>query len=156
LARYLVIYPMKITFHNEFGQVWTDDVSPYIFTLITQVPPSSALAIHYFKAHLDLIQSLRKKFKEAYLISDFSQATNETRDLVCHYYIEFLPKLIKAKISYIAFICPNDTLEQLPKEKQELLEKAPLGVFPTFVDALADINRKRSQNLAKAYKKAIG
>lgn len=140
---------MKIVFHDQFGQVWTDDVSPYVFTLITQIPPSSAHAIKFFQAQLDLAQALQKKFKESYLISDFSETTEETRELLCHYYMEFIPKLVKSKISYISFVCPHSSFESLPKEKQEMLSQAPLGVYPTFVEALAAVNLKRSLELAQ-------
>jgi len=145
---------MKIVFHEQFAQVWTDDVSPYVFTLITQIPPSSVLAVRFFQAQLDLAQSLQKKFKEAYLISDFSETTDETRELLCYYYMEFIPKLVKNKISYISFVCPHSSFESLPKEKKEMLSKAPLGVFPTFVEALAAVNLKRSMELAQRFEGA--
>ncbi len=145
---------MKIVFHEHFGQVWTDDVSPYVFTLITQIPPSSVLAVKFFQSQIDLAHSLEKKFKEAYLISDFSETTEDTRELLCHYYMEFIPKLIKNKISYIAFVCPHSTFETLPREKKEKLNEAPLGVFPTFVEALAAVNLKRALELSQRYEAA--
>jgi hypothetical protein len=146
---------MKIVFHEHFGRVWTDDVTPCVFTLITKIPPSSSLAVHFFKAQLDLALSLQKKFKEAYLISDFSETSEETRELLCHYYMEFIPKMVKNKISYIAFVCPHSTFESLPKEKKEILGQAPLGVFPTFAEALAAVNLKRSLELSQRYENAF-
>jgi len=145
---------MKIVFHEQFAQVWTDDVTPYVFTLITKIPPSSALAVTFFQSQLDLAQSIHKKFKEAYLISDFSETTEETRELLCHYYMEFIPKLVKNKISYISFVCPHSSFELLPKEKKKMLSQAPLGVFPTFVEALAAVNLKRSMELAQRFEEA--
>ena len=76
---------MKIVFHEQFAQVWTNHVTPYVFTLITKIPTSSALAVTFFQSQLDLAQSIHKKFKEVYLISDFSETTEETREQLCHY-----------------------------------------------------------------------
>jgi hypothetical protein len=145
---------MKIVFHENFGQVWTDDVSPYVFTLITQIPPSSPYAVKFFQSQIDLAQSLQKKFKESYLISDFSETTEETRELLCHYYMEFIPKLMKNKISYIAFVCPHSTFESLSKEKKEMFEQAPLGIFPTFAEALAAVNLTHSLELVQRMEEA--
>lgn len=142
---------MKVVFNEEFGRVWTDDVSPYVFTLVDKVPPSSSHVIRFFKAQIELAQVLQKKFKEAYLVSDFSQTSPETRELLCHYYIEFIPQLVKNKISYLAFICPDTSFESLPKEKQEKLSRVPVGIFPDFTEALAMVNLKRSMELAQRY-----
>ncbi|PZR30512.1 MAG: hypothetical protein DI538_22505 [Azospira oryzae] len=142
---------MKVVFNEAFGRVWTDDVSPYVFTLIDQIPPSSAHVIRFFKAQTELAHVLQKKFKEAYLISDFSQAPEETKELLCHYYCELMPQLMKAKIAYLAFICPDTSFESLPKEKREKLSLAPVGIFPDFTEALAMVNLKRSLELAQRF-----
>jgi len=140
---------MKIVFNEDFGRVWTDNLTPCVFTLIERVPSSSAHAVRFFKAQIDLTQSLQKKFKEAYLISDFSETTTETRELMCHYYMEFLPQLVKNKISYVAFVCPQNAFDTISKEKQEKLSHYPLGVFPDFTEALAMVNLKRSMVLSQ-------
>ena len=135
--------------------MWTDNLTPYVFTLITKIPSSSVEVVHFFKAQVDLAQALQKKFKEAYLISDFSQTTQETRDVLCNYYMEFLPQLIKLKISYVSFVCPHSAFDSLPKEKHEKLSQAPLGIYPTFVEALAAVNLKRALELAQRFEKSI-
>lgn len=140
---------MNVVFQEEFGQVWTDDLTPYVFTLITQVPPTPKEAGRFFEAQVELSRKLCKKYKEAYLVSDFSKTTDAIRGQLCNYYMEYIPRLIKTKVSYIAFICPQNVFDSLPEEKKAKLSAAPLGIFETFVDALHAVNQRRSGLLVR-------
>jgi hypothetical protein len=146
-----LICPMKIAFEAAFGKVWTDNVSPTVFSLISKLPENPAQAILFFETQLDLIKAINKQFRESYLISDFSKTTETTRENLCHHYMEYIPRMVKAKITYISFICPHSSFESLPVSKKEKLSSAPLGIFPTFVEALAAVNLRRSMELSQRF-----
>lgn len=145
---------MKIAFEANFGKVWIDNLTPYVFTLITTVPTPSQAAV-FFDTKLELLKSMNKQFKESYLVSDFSKTTENARKELCNYYMEYIPRFVKAKVSYIAFVCPHNTVELLTPEKKEKLSQAPLGMYPTFVEALASVNLKRSLELSQRYERSI-
>jgi hypothetical protein len=137
---------MNVTFEDSFGKVWSDHHTPNVFTLLTNVPPPHS--VHRFaEAHATLTKSLYKKFGEAYLISDFSRVSEEKSEQLCLFYLDLIPQLMKSKISYMAFICPQKSMESLPKEKLMKLGSAPVGIYPSFTEALASINLKRSLHL---------
>jgi superfamily II DNA/RNA helicase len=135
--------------------VWTDNLSPNIFTLITQLPANEAQTLLFFETQMELVKTIKKQFKEAYLISDFSKTTEEMRAKLCNYYMEYVPKLVKAKVSYIAFVCPHQAFEQLPADKKAKLSEAPLGIYPTFVEALSAVNLKRSLELSQRFENSL-
>ncbi|MFZ5972738.1 MAG: hypothetical protein ACOYXA_14210 [Bacteroidota bacterium] len=146
---------MKIAFEADFGKVWTDNLSPNVFTLISKKPASEAQAILFFETQIELAKSIRKQFKEAYLVSDFSQTNDEVRHVLCNYYMEYIPRLVKAKISYMAFVCPLTAFESLPEEKKKKLSEAPLGIYPDFVEAMAAVNLKRSVELSQRFENIL-
>jgi hypothetical protein len=142
---------MKIAFEADFGKIWTDNHTPCVFTIITKMPASSAQAEVFFETQVDLTKMINKHFKEAYLISDFSESSEVTRQQLCSYYMEYIPKLIKAKVNYLSFVCPHGAFEKLAPEKKAKLLQAPLGIYPTFTEALAAVNLKRSVQMSQKF-----
>jgi hypothetical protein len=142
---------MKIAFEATFGKVWTDNFSPSVFTLVSKEPENPGQASIFFDTQVELIKLMNKQFRQSYLISDFSKTTEATRAALCNYYMDYIPRLVKVKVSYIAFICPMSSFDALPADKKEKLSAAPLGIHPTFVDALATVNLKRSLDLSQRF-----
>lgn len=142
---------MKIAFEADFGKIWTDNLSPCVFALITKMPASSAQAEIFFETQVELTKTMTKHYKEAYLISDFSESSESTRQQLCSYYMEYIPKLVKARANYLSFVCPHGSFEKLAPEKKQKLSQAPLGIYPTFTEALAAINLKRSVQMSQKF-----
>ena len=141
---------MNVAFEAEFAKVWTDNHTPCLFTLITNIPThhhTSAFA----EAHSSLTKQLYKQFGEAYLIADFSRVSEEKSEQLCLFYLELIPKLVKNKISYAAFICPDKSMESLPPDKRSKLGTAPVGIYSSFTEALASVNLKRSLHFNRKF-----
>lgn len=134
---------MNVTFEDSFGKVWTDNHTPSVIVLLTNIPPPHLIK-KFAEAHASLTRTLYKKFGEAYLISDFSRVAPEKSEQLCYFYLDLIPQLMSSKISYMAFICPHRSMETMPKEKLTKIENAPVGIYPSFTEALASVNLKRS------------
>ena len=141
---------MNVAFEKEFAKVWTDNHTPCLFTLITNIP-SLQQTNAFAEAHSALTKQLYKQFGEAYLIADFSRVSEEKSEQLCLFYLDLIPKLVRNKISYAAFICPHKSMESLPDEKREKLGSSPVGIYSSFTDALASVNLKRSLHFNRKF-----
>ena len=141
---------MRVVFEADFGRMWSDNHTPTVYTLITNVPAAQSVA-SFADAHTELAKALYKKYGEAYLLSDFSKVSEEKSEELCLFYLELIPRLLKNKISYISFVCPHKSMESIPADKRAKLGNAPVGIYKNFTEALASINLKRSLHLNRKF-----
>ena len=141
---------MKIVFESDFGRVWSDNHTPCMYILITGVPPANMIA-KFSEAQVDLSKQLYKQFGEAYVLSDFSRVSEQKSEQLCLYYLEMIPKLIKNRISYVAFVCAHKSMDSIPSDKRDKIKHFPIGLYASFTEALASINVKRSLHLNRKF-----
>ena len=139
---------MAIVFDRDFGRVWSDGATPYIFSSIVFVPQPEELN-ELVEKQLGLIRELKRKYGEVYSILDLRLCPQLPAPIIQHYIDHIVPLQFKAGLKHKALVATHE------KKSFEVLAHAfisianlPLSIHYTFENALDKLNQKHA--LAKA------
>lgn len=135
---------MAIVFDRDFGRVWSDGATPYIFSSVVQVPRQEELN-ELVEKQLVLIKELKRKYGEVYSILDLRLCPLLPSPIIQHYVDHIVPMQFKAGLKHKAFVVPQE------KKSFEVLAHAfvslvnlPISIHDTFENALDKLNQKHA------------
>jgi hypothetical protein len=143
---------MAILFDRDFGRVWSDGATPYIFSSVVRVPEKECL-YELVEKQLELIREMQRKFGSVYSIIDLHLCPPASQQLVNEYVMEIIPRQFKAGLKFKAIVKPGDK----NSEKQLAMALARIGPLPirvhaTFEEALQFINEMHTKKTGAAAK----
>ena len=146
---------MAILFDRDFGRVWSDGATPYIFSSIVRVPQLHELDELAAK-QIQMIRELKHTFGDVYSILDLRLCPVVPQQVIWHYINKIVPGQFKAGVKHKAFVVPEEkkSLEILT-EIFTTVAHLPISLHRSFEDALSKINQERIQEKTKAKKKPV-
>lgn len=146
---------MAILFDRDFGRVWTDGATPYVFCSVIRIPEKEHLH-ELAEKQLTLIRDVRRKFGLSYSILDLHLCPQVPAELADEYFKDIISRQFKAGLKLKAIVKPED------KELQKQLEWAvhqlpqlPISLHNTFEEALTYINQMHHQKTNDKPRKSI-
>jgi hypothetical protein len=146
---------MAIVFDRDFGRVWSDGATPYVFSSIVRVPQLRELDELAGK-QLEMIRDLKRVFGDVYSIIDLRLCPVVPEQIVRHYIGKIVPGQFKAGVKHKAFVVPEE------EKSQEVFAHTitqivglSISMHSSFEDALNEINRKRTQEKSVLKRKPV-
>jgi hypothetical protein len=144
---------MPIVFERDFGRVWFDGTTPYIFSSVVRIPQVAELDELSTK-QIELIRELKSSFGIVYSLLDLRQCPPLPPPFASHYITSILPNQFREGVLHKAVVEPEE------KKSREVFLKAflsvthqPISLHHSFEKALMEINRlhaERKNSLRKA------
>jgi hypothetical protein len=133
---------MAILFDRDFGRVWSDGTTPYLFTAITRTPQKRELD-ELAEKQIEMIGELKHSFHDVYAILDLRLCSPVTAPFVRHYISRIVPRQFKIGLKHEAFVVPRE------KKAKEVLIHALISIdhlsislHSSFENALNEINHE--------------
>jgi hypothetical protein len=143
---------MPIVFERDFGKVWFDGTTPYIFSSVVRIPHEAELN-ELASKQIELIRELKSTFGNVYSLLDLRQCPPLPAQFASHYINNILPNQFREGVLHKAVVEPEE------KKSREVFLKAflsvthqPISLHQSFEKALTEINRlhdERKNHLRK-------
>lgn len=132
---------MAIVFERDFGRVWSDGATPYVFCSVVRVPSITELEDLAAK-QLELIKETKSTFGHVFSILDLRLCPPLPMAVSLYYISHVLPGQFKMGVKHKAVVEPEE------KNSREVFLKAflsvrsqPISLHTSFEKALEEINR---------------
>ena len=136
---------MAILFDSDFGRVWSDGTTPYVFTSVTRAPQKKELD-ELAERQIEMIGELKLTFNDVYSILDLRLCSPITASLIRHYITRMVPRQFKEGLRHKAFVVPRE------KKAKEILVHALISIdhlsislHSSFENALSEVNQEWSR-----------
>lgn len=143
---------MAIIFERDFGRVWSDGVSPYVFSATLRIPEQQEFE-ELAKTTFRLIKTMSGQFGSIYTVMDFRLCLALPDYMTEKFVVDHLSHQSRLGVRHHAFITPyNARFDSVLTLAALRCNSGPITIHYTFEDALRKINESRS-SLAKRSRK---
>jgi hypothetical protein len=147
---------MAILFDRDFGRVWWDGTTPFVFASVVRVPVKKEMDALAEK-QIELIREVKSKFGDVYSILDLSLCPVLPNPIILHYVTTIAPRQFRAGVMHKAFVMPGEKEPfQLLVKSFTLISHFPVSLHTSFENALDEINRRRRQAEPKRERSFFG
>jgi hypothetical protein len=134
---------MEVFVDSQYARIWTDSETPLLFYMVKAIPDCSSQVNLHGKKYMELLKKMRnRKGGIAYSITDFTLNRKHSAEQIRSYINQLIQFQTQGGVTFMAFAIGENESEK----NCELLATqsgASVGVFKSFSDALAHINRER-------------
>ena len=136
---------MAIVFDHDFGRVWSDGTTPYVFSSVIRVPGKDELD-ELAHRQLELVRELKRKFGDVYSILDLRLCPVVPSHIILYYVTKIVPLQFKAGLRHKALVAPEkkEALEVLVKAFHSITNLS-ISMHSSFESALSIVNEKRTE-----------